>query len=73
VRAARADGVVFCSAKFCEPALYDFVLHKQELERAGVPYLAVEYEEKMASFDSIRTQAETFVESILFFAGERAS
>ncbi|TAH39457.1 MAG: benzoyl-CoA reductase subunit C [Planctomycetota bacterium] len=70
-RAHRADGVVFCTAKFCEPALYDFVLHKAALEREGIPFLSVEFEEKMASFESIRTQAETFSESILFFAEEK--
>ena len=70
VRAADAEGVVFCTAKFCEPAFYDFVLHKRALEREGVPFMAVEFEEKMGSFESIRTQAETFSESILFFAEE---
>lgn len=69
-RAERADGVLFCTAKFCEPAFYDFVLHKQALDREGIPYLAVEFEEKMGSFESIRTQAETFAESILFFSEE---
>lgn len=69
-REHRADGVLFCTAKFCEPALYDFVLGKQALERAGIPFLAVEFEEKMSSFDAIRTQAETFAESILFFSKE---
>ncbi|MBC8328216.1 MAG: 2-hydroxyacyl-CoA dehydratase [Planctomycetes bacterium] len=72
-RESRADGVMFCTAKFCEPAFYDFVLHKQALDRAGIPYLAVEFEEKMGSFESIRTQAETFAESILFFTEEEAT
>ncbi|RMH03213.1 MAG: benzoyl-CoA reductase subunit C [Planctomycetota bacterium] len=73
VRDSRADGVFFCTAKFCEPAFYDFVLHKRALDAAGIPYLAVEFEEKMSSFESIRTQAETFAESILFFADEEAT
>lgn len=70
---ADAQGVVFCIAKFCEPAFYDFVLHKRALERAGISFVTIEFEEKMGSFDSIRTQAETFSESILFFAGETAA
>ncbi len=73
LRESGADGVFFCTAKFCEPAFYDFVLHKQALDREGVPYLAVEFEEKMSSFESIRTQAETFAESILFFAEEETA
>ncbi len=66
VREAKADGVVFCSAKFCEPALYDYVPYKEALEKAGIPYLAIEFEEKMTAFENVRTQAETFVESVLF-------
>ena len=70
VKASDAIGVIFCTAKFCEPAFYDFVLHKRALESHSIPFMAVEFEEKMGSFESIRTQAETFSESILFFTEE---
>lgn len=62
------QGVIFASPKFCEPALYDSVLLKRAVERTGLPTLEFEYEEKMTVFESVRTQAETFVESILFFS-----
>ncbi len=65
--AAAAEGVVFASAKFCEPALYDYVLLKEEVERRGLPYVTFEFEEKAGIFDTIQTQVETFVESILFY------
>ncbi len=67
-RAARADGVLFCMAKFCEPALYDYPLLARSLEAEGIPHLAFEFEEKMSIFESVRTQVETFVESILLFS-----
>ncbi len=66
VRDLRATGVVFCTAKFCEPALYDQVLYKERLEAAGIPYVHIEFEEKMSAFETVRTAVETFVESILF-------
>jgi len=66
VRRARADAVVFMPAKFCEPALFDYVLMKQGLERIGVPHLLVEFEEKMWTFERTRNEIETFVESMLF-------
>ncbi len=62
------QGVIFASPKFCEPALYDAVLLRRAAERAGLPTLEFEYEEKMSVFESVRMQAETFVESILFFS-----
>ncbi|MBI4592951.1 MAG: 2-hydroxyacyl-CoA dehydratase [Candidatus Rokubacteria bacterium] len=66
IRRARADAVVFTPAKFCEPALFDYVLMKQGLERAGIPHLVVEFEEKMWTFERTRNEIETFVESMLF-------
>jgi benzoyl-CoA reductase subunit C len=67
-KARAIQGVVFASPKFCEPALYDGVLLRRAAERAGLPTLEFEYEEKMSVFESVRMQAETFVESILFFS-----
>lgn len=68
VRSRRAEGVIFCTAKFCEPALFDYALNKELLEKEGIPYIAVEFEEKAGVFEGIKTQVETFVESILFFS-----
>lgn len=67
-REKAIQGVIFASPKFCEPALYDSVLLKRALERSGLPSLEFEYEEKMTVFETVRMQAETFVESILFFS-----
>jgi len=66
VRSRNADGVVLLVAKFCEPAYFDYVLFKQELEREGIPHLLMEFEEKMFTFERLRTEIETFVESLLF-------
>ncbi len=65
---ARAQGIIFSPAKFCEPALLDYVIYKQAVEAEGIPYLTLEFEEKMEVFEGIRSQVETFAESILFFA-----
>jgi benzoyl-CoA reductase subunit C len=66
VRKRQADAVLLLVAKFCEPAYFDYVLFKQELEKAGVPHLLMEFEEKMFTFERMRTEIETFVESLLF-------
>jgi benzoyl-CoA reductase subunit C len=65
-RRLKADAVIFCVAKFCEPALFDYVLFKQELEKEGIQHLQIEFEEKMWTFQRVRDEIETFVESILF-------
>lgn len=61
-----AAAVVILAAKFCEPALFDYALYRQALEKAGIPHLYLEFEEKMWIFDKSRTEVETFVESMLF-------
>jgi benzoyl-CoA reductase subunit C len=66
VRRTKADAVLFLIAKFCEPAYFDYVPYKQELERAGVPHLQLEFEEKSFTFDRFRMEVETFVESLVF-------
>ncbi len=66
VESAKAQGVVFCTPKFCEPALYDSVIFKGVLDKMKIPYLHLEYEESASSFEYDRTMVETFVESILF-------
>lgn len=66
VRNRKADAVLLLIAKFCEPAYFDYVLFKQELEKEGIPHLLMEFEEKMFTFERLRTEIETFVESLLF-------
>lgn len=65
-RHRNADAVILLVAKFCEPAYFDYVLFKQELEKEGIPHLLMEFEEKMFTFERLRTEVETFVESLLF-------
>jgi benzoyl-CoA reductase subunit C len=66
VKETGASAVIILAAKFCEPALFDYALYRQALEREGIPHLYLEFEEKMWIFDKSRTEVETFVESMLF-------
>ncbi|HET7699335.1 MAG TPA: 2-hydroxyacyl-CoA dehydratase [Candidatus Limnocylindria bacterium] len=65
-RSNRADAVIFLGAKFCEPGLFDYALYRRALEQEGIPHLFLEFEEKMWMYDKIRSEVETFVESMLF-------
>jgi benzoyl-CoA reductase subunit C len=66
VKEKKADAVVFQAAKFCEPALFDYALYRKTLDEAKIPHLLLEFEEKTWIFDRARSEAETFVESLLF-------
>ncbi len=65
-KANRADAVIFLGAKFCEPGLFDYALYRKALEESSIPHLMLEFEEKMWLYDRIRSEVETFVESMLF-------
>lgn len=65
-RLTRADAVIFLIAKFCEPAYFDYVLFKKKVEELGLPHLLIEFEEKLFTFDRLRSEVETFVESLVF-------
>ncbi len=66
VKKLKPEAVIFMYAKFCEPGLFDYVLFKKELEKEGIPYLFLEFEEKMWNFDRIQLEIETFFESLIF-------
>lgn len=61
-----ADAVIILAAKFCEPALFDYALYRNALDKAAIPHLLLEFEEKTWIFDRARTEVETFVESLMF-------
>jgi len=63
---AGADAVIFSAAKFCEPALLDYVLFRKILDERDIPHLKLEFEEKMWTFDRLHNEVETFTESMLF-------
>lgn len=68
IKESKSQAVIFLTAKFCEPALEDFVLYKEAIEKLenSVPYLQIEYEERSSNFEDVRLQLETLFESILF-------
>jgi len=66
IRQSKADAAILTAAKFCEPGLDDQVAEAKHLEKEGIPYLVLEFEEKMTTFEQMAMQVETFSESLLF-------
>ena len=46
--------------------LFDYALYRKAFDEQSIPHLYLEFEEKMWLYDRIRTEVETFVESMLF-------
>ena len=69
VAAARADGVIFAAASFCDPALLDRPMLKAGAEEAGIPCSAFQFAENTGQFQQFREQAGTFADSIKLWGG----
>ena len=69
VAAARADGVIFAAASFCDPALLDRPMLRAGAEEAGLPCIAFQFAENTGQFQQFREQAGTFADSIKLWGG----
>lgn len=64
VKATGAEGVIFASTSFCDPALLDRPMLQNVLKAADIPFIAFKYAENSGQMQPIREQAGTFVDSI---------
>lgn len=68
VQRNTAEGVIFCAASFCDPALLDQPMLVAALDRSGIPHTEFKYSEDTGQFAVIREQAGTFSDSIRLWA-----
>jgi benzoyl-CoA reductase subunit C len=64
VKRTGAEGVIFASTSFCDPALLDRPMLQNVLKKAGIPHIAFKYAENSGQMQPIREQAGTFADSI---------
>ena len=70
VKRSGAEGVIFASPSFCDPALLDRPILQHVLTAAGIPYIAFKYAENSGQMQPIREQAGTFADSIKLWSGQ---
>jgi benzoyl-CoA reductase subunit C len=68
VKERNADGVIFCAASFCDPALLDRPQMQKACDDAGVPHINFQFHENTGQFKVIKEQAGTFSDSIKLWA-----
>jgi benzoyl-CoA reductase subunit C len=64
VRRSGAEGVIFASPSFCDPALLDRPMLQNALAAQGIPYTAFKFAENSGQLQPFREQAGTFADSI---------
>jgi benzoyl-CoA reductase subunit C len=60
----NADGVIFCAASFCDPALLDRPELQKACDEAGIAHINFQFHENTGQFKVIKEQAGTFSDSI---------
>lgn len=60
VRENRADGVILCLMKFCDPEEYEYPIFLETLNAANVPVLSIDVDQQPATYDQARTRIQTF-------------
>ncbi len=63
-RAKQAQGVIFLLLKFCDPHAFDYPHLREALEKAGIPSMVVEVEDRLPADGQLRTRFEAFIEMI---------
>ena len=61
----KADGVLFCLMKFCDPEAFDQPLVKKDLAAHGVPMVSIEHDQLVESVGQLRTRLQGFLETQL--------
>lgn len=64
VKRREADGVIFCAASFCDPALLDRPELQKACDHAGINHINFQFHENTGQFKVIKEQAGTFSDSI---------
>lgn len=58
----KADAVVFCMMKFCDPEEFDYPIFYPQLDKAGIRNIMIEVDQEARSFEQIKTRIQTFAE-----------
>lgn len=58
----KADAVIYCLMKFCDPEEFDYALIYKKFEEEGIRNLMIEVDQQASSFEQIRTRIQSFVE-----------
>ncbi len=70
VKRSGAEGVIFASPSFCDPALLDRPMMQNVLKAHNIPYIAFKYAENSGQMQPIREQAGTFADSIKLWSDQ---
>lgn len=57
---SKADAVIVCMMKFCDPEEFDYPVYHREFNEKGIKNISIEIDLEISSFEQIRTRLQTF-------------
>jgi len=60
----KADAVVVCMMKFCDPEEFDYPIYYRQFEEAGIKNLYIEIDLETTSFEQTKTRVQSFSEML---------
>lgn len=64
VKKYKADAVVICMMRFCDPEEFDYPIYHNEFDEAGVKYTMIDVDLESPSLEQIRTRLQAFSEML---------
>ncbi|AET68612.1 Benzoyl-CoA reductase/2-hydroxyglutaryl-CoA dehydratase subunit, BcrC/BadD/HgdB [Desulfosporosinus orientis DSM 765] len=64
VNVDKADAVVVCMMKFCDPEEFDYPIYYRQFEEAGIKSLFIEIDLEPTSFEQTKTRVQSFREML---------
>jgi bcr-type benzoyl-CoA reductase subunit C len=64
VKETKAQAVLVCMMKFCDPEEFDYPIIKEEIEKSNIPMLYIETDMQLDSYEQIRTRVQSFAEML---------
>ncbi len=64
VKKYKADAVIFCMMKFCDPEEWDYPVIYRQFQEAGIKSLLIEIEQQAETFEQARTRLQSLVEML---------
>ena len=59
---SKADAVIVCMMKFCDPEEFDYAIYNAQLEKANIKYTMIDIDQEATAFEQIRTRLQSLAE-----------
>ena len=62
VKSAKADGVIVCIVKFCDPEEFDYPFLRRRFEKENIPHILLDIDQQITSYGQAQTKIQGFAE-----------